>query len=85
MKGDKTILEMKQRQLRHIVPTEVRRRKKAKKVYDRTVKKVQELTKYIQFAKDHPNEFKKKKKCKALQGNFAYLNFFLHQRLCVNI
>lgn len=50
-------LERHWSQKRHLKPNVVRQRKKDRKEYNVKVKKIEDLVKYIQFMKDHPDDF----------------------------
>jgi len=42
---------------RHIKKNVEKQRKKDRKIYNANVKKIDDLVKYIQFVKDHPDDF----------------------------
>jgi hypothetical protein len=58
MKGSQSLLQLHLRKERHIKPTEEKRRNAARVTYERKIKRVDDLTKYIKFMQDHPEEFK---------------------------
>jgi hypothetical protein len=47
--------------LRHVKPTEARRRLKSKILYDSSMTKIEDLASYIQFVQDHKEDFRGKK------------------------
>jgi hypothetical protein len=60
MKDRKSLLQLHLDTSReHIKPTEQRRRIKSNKIHQRSVKRVDDLNSYIQFVKDHKEDFRK--------------------------
>ena len=57
MKGNRSLLATHLYNEEHIKRTEMKRRKAAKAIYDRSMKRIDDLTKYIKFLQDHPDEF----------------------------
>jgi hypothetical protein len=57
-KGGKSLLQRHLNNEEHIKPTEIKRRTTSRVLYDRKIKRIDDLMKYIQFMKDHPDDFK---------------------------
>lgn len=62
MKGSRSLLQTHLYNEEHVKPKEVKRRTAAKVIYNRQIKRVDDLTKYIKFMKDHPDEFDRGRK-----------------------
>ena len=62
MKGSISLLEKHLHNEEHVKPKEVKRRTTARVIYNRQIKRIDDLTKYIKFMKDHPDEFDRGKK-----------------------
>jgi hypothetical protein len=59
MKHNKSLLDLHLRSKVHIKPTAQKRQVKANQIYQRSVKRVDDLASYIQFVRDHKDEFRK--------------------------
>jgi hypothetical protein len=57
MKGNRPLLDRYLAQKKHIPPSEQKRRLQDKRIYDRSVKRIRDLTKYIKFAREHRSDF----------------------------
>ena len=57
--GGKSLLQRHLETREHMKPTTQRQRIKSRQVYERSVKRVEDLTSYIQFVKDHKEDFQK--------------------------
>jgi hypothetical protein len=57
MKGGRSLLQKHLYNEEHVKPKEVKRRTAARVIYTRQMKRIEDLTKYIKFMKDHPDEF----------------------------
>lgn len=56
-KKGQSLLQMHLRNERHIKPKEVKRRTNSRIIYDRKIKRIEDLTKYIKLMKSGPEEF----------------------------
>lgn len=61
-KAGKSLLQRHLNNEEHIKPKEIKRRTTSRVLYDRKIKRIEDLTKYIQFMKDHPDDFKSGRK-----------------------
>ena len=61
-KAGKSLLQRHLNNEEHIKPKEIKRRTTARVIYERKTRRIDDLTKYIQFMKDHPDEFKSGRK-----------------------
>lgn len=59
MKHNKSLLERHLNTKVHVKPTEQKRRIKSNQIYQRSVKRVDDLASYIQFVRDHKEDFRK--------------------------
>jgi hypothetical protein len=57
-KAGKSLLQRHLNNEEHLKPTEIKRRTAARIIYNRKIKRIDDLTKYIQFMKEHPDDFK---------------------------
>jgi hypothetical protein len=57
MKGSRSLLDRHLNNEEHIKPKEVKRRTAARVIYERKIKRIDDLTKYIKFMRDHPDDF----------------------------
>jgi hypothetical protein len=57
MKGSRSLLQKHMFDEEHVKPKEVKRRTAARVIYNRQIKRIDDLTKYIKFMKDPPDEF----------------------------
>jgi hypothetical protein len=62
MKGTRSLLQKHLYNEEHVKPKEVKRRTTARVIYNRQIKRIDDLTKYIKFMKDHPDEFDRGRK-----------------------
>lgn len=56
-KRGQSLLQMHLRSERHIKPKEVKRRTNDRVIYERKIKRIEDLTKYIKLMKSGPEEF----------------------------
>ena len=63
-KAGKSLLQRHLYNEEHIKPKEIKRRTASRIIYDRKIKRIDDLTKYIQFMKDHAYDFKPGRKKK---------------------
>lgn len=59
MKHNKSLLDRHLNAKVHIKPTEQKRRIKSNQIYQRSVKRVDDLASYIQFVRDHKDDFRR--------------------------
>jgi hypothetical protein len=62
MKGSKSLLERHLNNVEHIKPKEIKRRINERIILDSQTKRIDDLTRYIKFMREHPEDFGRSRK-----------------------